>query len=201
MKKLLLLSTLAGVLGLGGSAAHAQSVGMAGCGLGSIAFGNQNTALMQILAATTNGIFGNQTFGITSGTSNCVSGGVVKSQREQAAFAEVNFQDLKRNMASGGGEFLTSFATLLGCEESAKPVLAKMTQAKYESILPSEKSTPMDLVSGVKAQIKGDPQLAGSCSDERAVARAEGKLDAKVAAKPPTAVKTVAMGTSVPAAK
>jgi hypothetical protein len=201
MRKLALIGTVAGFMVLGASAAHAQGYGMAGCGLGSMAFGSQNTALMQILAATTNGTFASQTFGITSGTSNCVSGGVVKSQREQAAFAEVNFQDLKRNMASGGGEFLTSFATLLGCEDNAKPVLAKMTQAKYESILPSEKSTPMDLVSGVKVQIKLDPQLAGSCSDERAVARAEGKLDAKVAAKPPAAPKTVAMGTSVPTAK
>jgi hypothetical protein len=201
MKKLALLSTVAGFLVMGASAAHAQGYGMAGCGLGSIAFGQQNTAMMQILAATTNGTFASQTFGITSGTSNCVSGGVVKSQREQAAFAEVNFQDLKRNMASGGGEFLTSFATLLGCEESAKPALAKMTQAKYESILPSEKSTPMDLVSGVKSQIKVDPALAGMCSDERAVARAEGKLDTKVAAKPAAAPKTVAMSTSVPSAK
>jgi hypothetical protein len=201
MKKLALLTTVAGFLMVGASAAHAQAYGMAGCGLGSMAFGTQNTALMQILAATTNGTFASQTFGITSGTSNCVSGGVVKSQREQAAFAEVNFQDLKRNMASGGGEFLTSFATLLGCEDNAKPVLAKMTQTKYESILPSEKSTPMDLVSGVKVQIKLDPQLAGSCSDERAVARAEGKLDAKVAAKPPAAAKSVAMTASVSAAK
>jgi len=195
MKKLALLTAVTGFLMVGASAAHAQGYGMAG-------FGTQNTAAMQILAATTNGTFASQTFGITSGTSNCVSGGVVKSQREQAAFAEVNFQDLKRNMASGGGEFLTSFATLLGCEDNAKPVLAKMTQAKYESILPSEKSTPMDLVSGVKVQIKADPQLAGSCSDERAVARAEGRLpEAKVAAKAPAAPKTVAMTASVSAAK
>ncbi|HVV52851.1 MAG TPA: DUF3015 domain-containing protein [Polyangia bacterium] len=198
MKRLALLGTgtVAAFLVLGAPAAHAQGYGMAGCGLGSMAFGTQNTALMQILAATTNGTFASQTFGITSGTSNCVSGGVVKAQREQAAFAEVNFQDLKRNMASGGGEFLTSFATLLGCEDGAKPALAKMTQAKYESILPSEKSTPMDLVSGVKTQIKADPALAGSCSDERAVARAEGKLDVKVAAAKAPAAKSVALTTA-----
>ena len=108
------------------STARAQSYGMAGCGLGSLLI-KDNTTLMQVIAATLNGT-GYQTFGITSGTSNCTSGGVVKAQREQAAFAEVNFQDLKRNMATGGGEFLTSFSSLLGCEESAKPVLAKMTQ-------------------------------------------------------------------------
>jgi len=62
------------IVGSAGSA-HAQPYGMAGCGLGSIAFGNDQTMFKQVLAATTNGTFGTQTFGITSGTSNCVSGG------------------------------------------------------------------------------------------------------------------------------
>src|SRR5262245_21507042 len=57
--------------------------GMSGCGLGSILFGTDQNKVMQILAATSNGCFGSQTFGITSGTSNCVSGGVVKAEKEQ----------------------------------------------------------------------------------------------------------------------
>lgn len=190
MRKLALCGTLLGVMLLTASAAHAQYA-MAGCGLGSMVFKENNGT--QILAATTNGIFANQTFGITSGTSNCASGGIIKAQREQAAFAEVNFQDLKRNMATGGGEFLTSFATLLGCEDAAKPALAKMTQAKYETILPTEKTSPMQMLSGVKAQIQADTTLANSCSDARAVARAEGKLDTKVATKPAPAAKNVAL--------
>jgi hypothetical protein len=164
---------LAGIT-LGSSAAHAQ-YGMAGCGLGSMLFGKDNTTLMQILAATTNGTFASQTFGITSGTSNCTSGGVVKAEREQAAFAEVNFQDLKRNMASGGGEYLASFSTLLGCEDAAKAPLFKMAQAKYESILPTEATSPVELVMNVKSEIRKTPELANACSDERAVARAESK--------------------------
>jgi hypothetical protein len=165
------------LLSLAGSVAHAQGkgYGMAGCGLGSLLFGNDNSKLMQILAATTNGTFASQTFGITSGTSNCVEGGVVKAEREQAAFAEVNFQDLKRNMAAGGGEYLASFSTLLGCTDTAKPEFFKMTQVKYESILPSEKTTPGAMLMSVKQQIKASPALANSCTDERAIARAEGK--------------------------
>ncbi len=195
MRKLALCGTLLGAILLAASAAQAQYA-MAGCGLGSMVFRDNNGT--QILAATTNGIFGNQTFAITSGTSNCASGGIIKAQREQAAFAEVNFQDLKRNMATGGGEFLTSFATLLGCEDASKPALARMTQAKYEAILPTEKTTAMEMLSGVKAQIKVDTTLANSCSDERAVARAEGKLDTKVAAKPAPAGKNVALAASKP---
>jgi hypothetical protein len=172
MKKLSVALGLAFMLSAG--AAHAQ-YGMAGCGLGSLLFGQDNTKLMQILAATTNGTFGSQTFGITSGTSNCVEGGVVRAEREQAAFAEVNFQDLKRNMAAGGGEYLSSFATLLGCQDLAKPAFAKMTQTRYEALVPSTETTPMQMLSTVKAEIKATPSLANQCSDARAIARAQGK--------------------------
>src|SRR3569832_2714255 len=55
-----------------------RAYGSAGCGLGSIVFGSQ-PGFIQILAATTNGTFASQTFGITSGTSDCAVfvGGVV----------------------------------------------------------------------------------------------------------------------------
>jgi len=154
--------------------AQAQNYGMAGCGLGSIVFERDNAPVKQIVAATLNGT-GVQTFGITSGTSNCVSGGIVKAEREQAAFAEVNFQDLKGNMAAGGGEYLASLATLLGCEDSAKPAFAKMTQERLETIVPSASTTPIQMLVGVKQQIKASPSLAASCTDARAIARAEGK--------------------------
>lgn len=179
MRKLVTGAGLAAAMMLAGATAHAQTYGMAGCGLGSMLFGKDNTKVMQILAATTNGTFGNQTFAITSGTLNCVSGGVVAAQREQTAFAEVNFQDLKRNMAMGGGEYLTSFSTLLGCEESAKPAFFKMSQNKYASLVPTAETTPVAMLASVKEQIKADPALASQCSDERAVARAEGKLSSK----------------------
>jgi len=155
--------------------------GMAGCGLGSLIFGPDNEPVAQVLAATTNGTFATQTFGITSGTSNCVDGGVIRAEREQAAFAEVNFDDLKRNMAAGGGEYLRSFSSLLGCEESARPAFFKMTQDRFEAILPSEKAGPIDLVVATKVQIRANPTLARACSDERAVARAKGSTMASSA--------------------
>jgi len=153
--------------------AHAQ-YGMAGCGLGAMAFGNDQDTLKQVIAAMITPPAG-QTFAITSGTSNCVSRGVIRAEREQAAFAEVNFQDIKGNMAAGGGEYLASLATLLGCEDSAKPVFARMTQDKLEILVPSPSTTPIQMLVGVKQQIKASPALAASCTDARAIARAEGK--------------------------
>ncbi len=140
--------------------------GMAGCGLGSLIFGPLDSPGAQILAATTNSTFASQTFGITSGTSNCVSGGVVAMDRRQQAFAEVNFSDLKRDMASGGGQFLASFATLLGCDRPAQVKLARVMQAEYETLLPSASTTPDELVNAVHLRISREPDLAAACRDD-----------------------------------
>src|SRR5690348_11977029 len=66
-----------------GPAGGAGWYGMAGCGLGSLVFGPNDAPVAQVLAATTNGTFASQTFGISSGTSNCFSGGVLRAEREQ----------------------------------------------------------------------------------------------------------------------
>jgi hypothetical protein len=143
---------------------YGGAYGMAGCGLGALIFGPVNTPGAQVLAATTNATFGSQTFGISSGTSNCVSGGVVALDREQTAFAEVNFTDLKHDMASGGGQYLSAFGTLLGCSDATQPALARMMQARYETLLPSDRTTPVELIEAVHAQIGADPQLAVGCT-------------------------------------
>ena len=62
-------------------AVSANGYGAAGCGLGAIVFGSK-PGMIQVLAATTNATFYSQTFGITTGTSEC-GGGAVKVQAEQ----------------------------------------------------------------------------------------------------------------------
>ena len=64
-----------------------QGYGMAGCGLGSILFGAK-PGKIQILSGTTNGIYGNQTFGISSGTSNC---DIPEMGQQAAAFITAKF--------------------------------------------------------------------------------------------------------------
>ena len=59
----------------------AFAAGDAGCGLGSMII-TKNTKVMQVLAATTNGTSGSQTFGITFGTSNCSANGLVQNDKQ-----------------------------------------------------------------------------------------------------------------------
>jgi hypothetical protein len=92
--------------------AQGQGYGLAGCGLGSVVFGDK-PGMVQIFGATTNGVSGNQTFGITSGTLNCgESGKMAKTEQ----FVEVNKVALENDMARGQGETLQSLSQVLECK-------------------------------------------------------------------------------------
>src|SRR5437763_460743 len=96
-------------------AAHGKSTyGLAGCGLGSMVFGDQKGPI-QILAATTNGTFGSQTFGITSGTSNCVEGSGAQGATN---FIEGNREALAKDAARGSGETITTLTAMAGCKDA-----------------------------------------------------------------------------------
>src|SRR5262245_5106900 len=102
------------------SAFAAAGYGEAGCGLGSLIFGTQKGPV-QILAATTNGTVNNQSFAITSGTSNCDAKGWDFSKLEQEQFVANNFSGLAKEMASGEGEQLKALSGLLGCPSAQQP--------------------------------------------------------------------------------
>lgn len=109
MKKVLLTIAIVGAFA---SASMAAGYGAAGCGLGSLAF--QKNDMTQVLAATTNGTFGSQTFGMTFGTSNCNNKGLVKLAMVRESFIEANYKDLSRDVAAGKGEYVNSLAKLYG---------------------------------------------------------------------------------------
>lgn len=90
-----------------------QGYGVAGCGLGSIVFGPK-PGMIQIVAATLNGT-GMQTFGITTGTSNC---DISEMGQAAAMFIEMNNETLKTEMARGRGETVSSLAYILKCNDA-----------------------------------------------------------------------------------
>lgn len=143
------------------STAFAAGYGTAGCGLGSIVFGDDK-GIIQIFAATTNGTSASQTFGITTGTSNCTDGGAVKAEAEQQAFIEVNYAQLDREAATGNGEYLAALSTLLGCSADAQGSFASAVQANHEVIFSAAK--PSDVLANVKSTVAADAALANSCS-------------------------------------
>ena len=151
------------LLASSGWAQRGPRYGMAGCGLGALAFEGENDKVSQVLAATTNGTFGTQTFGITSGTSECTTDGVIKSERAREAFAEANFESLTREMAQGEGEHLRAFASLMGCSDGSFGDFSRLTQRQYAHIVPHDGTTAVELIDAVQRGIAGDPVLSLSC--------------------------------------
>ncbi|MEM6734412.1 MAG: DUF3015 domain-containing protein, partial [Myxococcota bacterium] len=141
--------------------AYAQGYGMAGCGLGSLVFGNDQ-GIVQIFAATTNGTLGSQTFGITSGTSNCVDGGGVAAV-DKKAFVKMNYASLMRDAAVGKGEYLSTLASMMGCEEAAHVEFFQATQKNHQSIF-NEKADAEATLKSVHDVVQSDPSLARQCT-------------------------------------
>ncbi len=154
MKRLLLVVVVAcvsvtafaqknkGLIGHSVDKADAGYYGMGGCGLGSILFGETESRGGQILAATTNGVYGNNTFGMSSGTSNCVpdrSGSSAAVKANMDKFVAANKESLANDIAKSNGETIVAISNIMGCKDSA--YLGAKLQARYETIFASKEET------------------------------------------------------------
>jgi hypothetical protein len=134
-----------------------------GCGLGKLAWADyehQKDIAPQVMMATTNGTFGSNTFGISSGTSGCTNDGKVMTQYQATMFAEVNFESLAQDMAQGQGEHLASLATLLGVPSEYQPTFFAMTQEKYTKLIQSGEASPVAMLAALHEAMAGQPVLA-----------------------------------------
>lgn len=146
MKKVLLSIVAVAALATTGFATVNNQTG---CGLGSQIIKDDSSALMLALQATTNSIFANQTFGITSGTSGCKKASLVMNERA-AEFVASNMDQLSREIAIGQGESVSTLAELLNVEDKA--AFAAVLQSNYNAIYTSEKAdmaTVLDNVSTI----------------------------------------------------
>ena len=137
----------------------ADSVG--GCGLGSKLFDGQRGTFPQVLAVTTNGTFGNQTFGISSGTSGCEQNGIVKSSWKTAAYIDSNMNKLAMDMSRGTGESLDSLASIIGISAADKGKFNSTLQANFERIFSSTSTSSAEVLASLKSVLAEDAILAG----------------------------------------
>jgi hypothetical protein len=131
-----------------------RGYGPAGCGLGSLLF-EADSGFTQILAATTNGFFGNQTFAISTGTLNCAdtSGGTASTK----AFVATNRSALSRDIARGSGETLQGLSKLAGCAPDA--AVGASLQRNFSSIFPHAAVSDADVGNAVVRALKSDAAL------------------------------------------
>lgn len=130
------------------------------CGWGSKLFAGQRGIAPQVLAVTTNGTSGNQTFAITSGTSGCTQDGVVSSNWKTAAFIDGNMNKLALDMSRGQGESLSSMASLLGVKAADAESFNVAMQKNFTTIFSSADVTSVQVAAAVKQVLQADQALA-----------------------------------------
>ena len=136
----------------------------AGCGLGKTLFEGKKGLVFNVLAATINGISGNQTFGMTSGTSGCDQDSVILLKKEQEVFVAVNLDNLSQDMAQGDGTYLQALSGLMGCSTEAFGTFAELTQNKYEVLFDAADANAAGLLSGLKREMAAHPMLNSNCT-------------------------------------
>jgi len=150
------------VVALGAHGAWAQNqetASSAGCGVGTILFEGQKGPVPQILAVTTNGSFGNQTFGISSGTLGCEQDAVVRSPTKVKMLMISSLDNLAADVARGQGETLESLAALMAVAPDDKARFFASLQGDFGRIFPSEDVTVDEVIVSINAVLAEDPVL------------------------------------------
>lgn len=158
LNKKLMVVVVTGLFSTGAMAAGENNVGS--CGWGSKVFEGQSGIFPQVFAATTNGSTGNQTFGVTSGTSGCTQDGVVKSTWKTAMFIDGNREKLAHDMSSGSGESLESLAKLIGVQDQHKAAFFQATKENFAKIFSSDNATTDQVLVSLKQVLASDRALA-----------------------------------------
>ena len=124
--------------------APANALDSTGCGLGSMAWRGQSGIIPQVAAVTTNVIFGNQTFGITFGTSGCDPNGRVTggTQKMILAFVENNMEQFALDAAAGHGETLSTLAGILNMDEK---IVEEKTYKNFAVLFPNDNVDAVEL--------------------------------------------------------
>ena len=131
-----------------------------GCGLGHIIFKGKTGLVPHVLGATTNGTGHNQTFALSSGTSDCDPNAQVKNEYQRKVFAAANFDDLARDVALGGGDRLATLAELSGVAPADRDAFYRSAQQEFDTLFKAGSNSDGmlasldDLIAGTPASVR-----------------------------------------------
>lgn len=158
MRKVLLTAVALVALSVAGTALADQDVG---CGVGTQLWKGNSGVAPKVLAATTNGILGNQTFGISSGTLGCHQGGTVTVAARLSMFAGHNLDEIAADMAAGHGETLDVLADLYGIRSPGdKRAFCALTQSHFVQIFPNDEVTAGQVLAKLESLMASDARLS-----------------------------------------
>jgi len=152
MKKILLALALVSFMAIPATGFSANQSNT-GCGLGSLVMAGNDGLLFQVLAVTTNGTFGNQTFGISSGTLNCKQPGRFVSRERVNSYISDNMDNLANDIARGDGEYLNTLAVLMEVPEGTRTTFYSKLQDNFSQIYPSTGVTSTDVLKNIEGMM------------------------------------------------
>lgn len=135
MKKLMVMVAALSLFAASYASANQMNTG---CGVGTLIFKDtkDQSTLIQVVAMTVNGTFMN-TFGVTTGTSECKQPSKVVSNERLNEFVQANLDELARDISVGRGETLSTVAELMGIPSAQHEAFNANLQAHFQQIFPT----------------------------------------------------------------
>jgi hypothetical protein len=120
-----------------------------GCGLGTMLFETNEGLMSQTAAATTNGLFGNQTFGISSGTLDCNQPAQFYGSEMLHRFVAENMDNLAKDIARGQGESLDTLSVLMNVPAENRATFNTRLQTNFDHIFTSPQVTDAEVLQNI----------------------------------------------------
>jgi hypothetical protein len=136
------------------SIALAANTANVGCGIGTMIFEGKDGLLSQACAGTTNGILGNQTFGITSGTLDCAKPAAFTSNQQLDKFIGDNMDQLAMDISRGEGDYLLTLAVLLDVPTEDRAEFNALLQSNFSTIYPDAGVTHTDVLNNLEVVLQ-----------------------------------------------
>ncbi len=134
--------------------------GGAGCGLGKLILEGKSGVGANIGASIINGIYGNQLFAMSSGTSGCDTTTMVNNEiEEKATFVALNMDNLSVDVAQGQGNYLTSLAHVMNINEQDRNAFYTLTQRNYEGLF-AETNSSEEVLAALNVAMASDNVLS-----------------------------------------
>ena len=140
------------------SVVNAGAAGGSGCGWGQALFDGQSGKASHVLALTTNGTSGNNTFGVTTGTNGCSADGTLSYGGQNVVSSIIN--EFSEDVARGDGDALNTVAVVYGVEEQDRETFAIVMHENFAVLFPNEDVTADEMMASIEVVMKSDPRLS-----------------------------------------